>query len=208
MFNRFLPPTSRRNILDAPEFEPFKLTRNTVHVATPAPGLAPSEPFVRQIPLPHGDLDDSPQILSVLQQLAEAFAQSAWVREFTVRNVFTKITDNDLEKQVKLLLAWVRSNVTYVRDPIGTEYVISPLVLLGKIANGELAAGDCDDHVLLLNSMLGSVGFETRAVGVHLYEQDRWDHVISSVLVRGRWIDLDPCDKHEIGQVYLEKLVT
>jgi transglutaminase-like putative cysteine protease len=89
---------------------------------------------------------------------------------------------------------FVRSKVVYVRDPNGTEYVISPVRMLSQINTDGRTMGDCDDHTLLFNSMLNSIGFRARAVGVRLFE-DRYDHVISSVLVGNQWVDIDTCIK-------------
>lgn len=189
----------------AAEPAPRKLTIN----ATPPAG--PPAPFHARIPspghlskaaddtfrLPLGPGEDAPQILAYLHDLAVQFGQNPYVREFTVNQVLgpAGVDDNDQEAQIMAILTFVRRNVTYARDPLDSEYIVSPINLLEKIEAGQRAYSDCEDHVLLLNSMLGAVGFPTRFVATQINGADWWNHVISSVYVAGDWFDLDPIAK-------------
>lgn len=92
----------------------------------------------------------------------------------------------------------------YVPDPYGFEYVTAPDILLADILQKGVAYGDCDDHVLLLNTLLLSVGFETAFVGVK-QESDMFNHVITGVIYNGNWIYIDPCDKSGRNVTYDEK---
>lgn len=160
----------------------------------PAVRLTPGETTVFQLPLAAGE--DAPQILAYLNGLVSQFAQAPYVREFTVELLGSEqVGNNDQEKQVETVLRFVRHNIVYVRDPIDSEYVISPINLLEKIVQGKRPAADCEDHVLLLNSMLGSIGFPTKFVATRINGADWWNHVISSVYCSGRWWELDPCAK-------------
>jgi transglutaminase-like putative cysteine protease len=190
----------------AAEPAPRKLTLNT------SPRVGPAAPAYARIPapghiskagdgdsyrLPLGPGEDAPQILAYLHDLAEQFAKEPYVREFTVNEVLgpAGVSDNDQEAQILTILNFVRRNVTYVRDPLDSEYIVSPINLIDKIRNGKRAFSDCEDHVLLLNTMLGSVGFPTRFVATQINGADWWNHVISSVYVDGAWWDLDPIAK-------------
>lgn len=149
---------------------------------------------------------DAPQILAHLQALSLYFGRSPYVREFT-RSILPMLGDNAQDEIVQVVTAFVRQRLKYLADPEGTEFVISPIVLLAQIQAGQTPLGDCDDHVLLLNSMLRSMGFDTRVVGVKLNMRDRWDHVISAVNVFGTWRDIDPCAKGGWTPFYSERLV-
>jgi len=139
--------------------------------------------------------------------LAYEFGKLPAIREQTVALMnAAQIRNNDMSAQINVLMGFVREKLVYVRDPNGTEYVVSPLRLLDQIANDGRAMGDCDDHTLLFNSMANSVGFRTRAVGVRLFE-NRYDHVISSVLVGNKWIDIDTCIKNGQQPRYDMRLV-
>lgn len=61
---------------------------------------------------------------------------------------------------IKMLQNWVRDRIVYVYDPRDVEWVQTPpkTLLLGT--------GDCDDKIVLLLTMLESVGFDTELLGV------------------------------------------
>jgi transglutaminase-like putative cysteine protease len=151
---------------------------------------------------------DAYSILAYLNQLGDAFGRDPTVREYTRRVLPAGIANNDVQTQVNSVTRFVKRSLRYVPDPDGTEYVISPIVLLGLITSNQPAIGDCDDHVLLLNSMLGSLGIPARAIGVKLSTQDRFDHVISQAKLNGAWVDIDPCAKGGVvPPLYAERLV-
>ena len=162
---------------------------------------------VLRFPIPDDGRADAPVILAYLKQFAEYYGRSPFIREFsrTLLPAFT--ADNDQTVIVRTLAAWVRDNVTYLADPSGAEYFIDPIALITQWQDRGKAYGDCDDHVLLLNSMLNSMGLDTRVVGVHLHDPVLWDHVISSVKLDGQWVDIDPCLKTNEAPNYTQKLV-
>lgn len=154
------------------------------------------------------DRVDALQIISYLKQLSVYFGREPAIREFTVSLFPAHQADNDLDGMLRIIGSFVRDRMMYVPDPAGTEYVISPLVLLRRIAETGRAAGDCDDHVLLFNAMALSVGFDVRVAGVHLNSRERWDHVISQVWLNNRWHDIDLCLKTGAIPDYNEKIVS
>lgn len=157
--------------------------------------------------LPIGDQHpDAHYIIAYINQMAIQFGQQPVVRESAV-SIIGKQADNDVDAHIRRLVSFVRDNVRYVADPIDGEYIISPVEMIRRIKASGYVQGDCDDHVLLLNSLANSVGIPTRAVGVKLRARDRFDHVISSVNIRGKWIDIDPCVKSNRQPLYLEKLI-
>jgi len=116
------------------------------------------------------------------------------VRELAV-NLMAGVENNDLTEQINRVVHFVMSNVTYVRDPVDGEYLVSPLKLIADYYQQGFAIGDCDDHVMLLNSLLGSIGFQTKAVGVKFGGSPDFNHVISGVILNGQLIQIDPCAK-------------
>lgn len=149
---------------------------------------------------------DSLQILEFLETARANYQQSPRIRERTVR-LLEGLTDNDLRGQVDRVASFVRRSVIYVRDPQGGEYVISPIRMLDQIDLNGFTAGDCDDHVMLLNTMLGSIGFETRFTGVKINKSDRYNHVISMIKLGNDWMQLDPCVKSGKPYFYTDTLL-
>lgn len=159
------------------------------------------------LPLADGRAD-APQIIAYLKQLSIYYGRQPFIREFTVSLFPAYMANNDLDLMLKTITSFVRDRLVYVPDPEGTEYFISPIVLIQRIQQIGRAAGDCDDHVLLLNSMAVSVGFDVRVAGVHLNDPVLWDHVISQVFIHNRWLDIDACLKTGSIPDYAEKLVS
>lgn len=150
---------------------------------------------------------DAYSIIAWLEALTIQFGRDANVREFTARKVLCNTSNNDLQKVIRDIIWFVRSHLVYLPDPDGSEYVISPVEIITQLMNGGQPKGDCDDHVLLLNSMLLSVGVQCRVVGVSLFDPTRFDHVISSVYTGTDWQDVDPCNKTGESLNYLNRLV-
>jgi transglutaminase-like putative cysteine protease len=201
-------PAGIRSFTTSTNVGSVESSRNAERAAAPAGvPMEGGEPAVLYFELDETK-PDAPQILARLQALSIYFGRSPYVREYTRRVLPPALGNNNLGGVVRAVFAFVQNNLDYLPDPEGTEWVISPIQLLGQIQSGFKPKGDCDDHVLLLNSMLRSVGIETAVVGVKLYASDRWDHVISSVRLFGQAVDLDPCAKNMMTPAYRERLVS
>jgi len=152
---------------------------------------------------------DAEQILAYLSAFLLRFARMPQLRAAAVQ-IIAGLGDHNIPGQVTALVNFVKSRMEYVRDPAGVEFIISPLWSLNEIAQGRRPAGDCDDHVLLLGSLLGAIGFDVRPVAVHLYDAKFFDHVILQANLGpqyGNWVDLDPCAKSLPQPVYETRLV-
>lgn len=150
-------------------------------------------------------LPDQVQILKIMDQVASEYSREPLIREFTVR-LMRGIANNDLRAQVRRVVDFVKQNVTYIKDPNDSEYLVSPIVLLENYNEYGHMAGDCDDHVILMNSMLGSVGIASRAAGVKFGGSQEFNHVISAISCCGTTFLVDPCAKGQVQPVYNETL--
>ena len=160
----------------------------------------------RLLILPDGQ-PDAVGILRHLADLAFLFSQNDVVRDTSISVIASSIDNNEWES-INLITRFVREKVVYVGDPVDTEYVTSPVVMIQNIVNDGVTYGDCDDHVLLHCSMLGSVGIRCRPVAVKLNpESPVFDHVITEVYYRGSWRDIDLCAKYSNAVNYQEKLI-
>ena len=129
------------------------------------------------------------------------------IRQLAVQ-ILAGLPNNDLTGQVNRLAQWVKDNVTYVRDPADAEYLVMPLRMISDWNTSGVMIGDCDDHVMLLNSLLESVGFTTKPVGVKFGGSAEFNHVVSGVLrANGQWELIDPCAKSGPQPVYNETLM-
>lgn len=147
--------------------------------------------MIYQSPLPAGDRI-IPAILTGLNKITSRYGSDPAVRAASIYQL-KGLGNDDQMGQAQRLHAFVRDNVTYVGDPLEGEYVTSPYQLLAGIANGHQVFGDCDDHAVLLSSMLQSLGIPSYVVAVKLGEE--YDHAVSIAQIKGTWVVLDPCAK-------------
>jgi hypothetical protein len=90
----------------------------------------------------------------------------------------------DRKAEVGALFAFVRRNFRYVKDPTLVELIHTPEKLL------EVRSGDCDDFTVIIGSLLGAVGYETR-VAIVGPVAGIWSHTFPEVWLDGRWVALD-----------------
>lgn len=126
------------------------------------------------------------------------------LRDQRIRNLAVQITTDgflsgaglqqkDFEGEAERLHAFVRDQIRYVRDTDGVELLHDPVTLL------ETGAGDCDDKAILLASLLGSIGHQTRFVAV-AFEPDIYSHVWVQDYLGGAWVDLEPTEPLPSGE--------
>lgn len=137
---------------------------------------------------------DASQILSVLSRLISEYGLDPKIRRFTTSLFGDSVGNDDRSGQFRSVTNFMEDNVRYVRDPLGVEYVRSPVAMLDEYENFGMANGDCDDQVLLSGSMLHSIGFAVRPVAVHLYDSTYHDHVILQIQGPRSIVSYDPCN--------------
>lgn len=138
---------------------------------------------------------DAESIILHLQNFVEMYGRDPEVRAAALQ-IIRSTKDNDQPHHAAVILDWVRTRMVYLADPDGAEWFISPLVTLATLREGKTAYGDCDDHVMMLGSLLQSIGIPVVVQGVSLGHGGNYDHVMLAALVDGRWVDMDPCAKH------------
>lgn len=110
---------------------------------------------------------------------------------FLAEDIVQHCKNKDYKCEINSIYNWVRKNIRFTRDPYRVEMLRDPLV------NIERGNGDCDDHTIILNSLLQSIGHPTRVVLVASRKKhpDIFNHVFTEVAVdttEGRkWIPLD-----------------
>jgi len=140
-----------------------------------------------------------------LARIRDYYAQFPFVRRVALA-VGAPRYNNDTDGMLRNILAFVKSRMTYVPDPDGFEFVTAPDILLADILQRGTAYGDCDDHVLLLNTMLQTIGFTTKFTAVRLNDTSQYlDHVIATVWQNGTWVDYDPCAKFKPQPLYSDR---
>jgi len=94
------------------------------------------------------------------------------------------LPSKDFQAELVAVYHWVDAHIRFVRDIRGVETLQSPEITL------RLAAGDCDDHAILMAALLENLGFRTRfhALG---FAPGAFSHVLAEAFYDGKWIPLE-----------------
>lgn len=130
--------------------------------------------------------------LRTMRALVNRYKVDPFIRQSAISIIFTTPAKFNAG-EIQALYEAVRDNIRYVRDVHGIETLSTPdKTLLTR-------AGDCDDQVTLLASLLESVGFSTRFVVAGYFDQPV-SHVYLQVLDdEVGWVDLDPTEHESYG---------
>ncbi len=130
------------------------------------------------------------QIVSTLSALREYYGRLPAIRGAAVA-IIHGVGDHDQAGQVAALSAFVRQGVRFLSDPLNSEYIQTPDVMLLAIHDNNFTYGDCDDHCLLFACLAESIGIPCEIVAVAASGSGLPDHVICVVHLDSGTMDLD-----------------
>ena len=124
-----------------------------------------------------------------------------------VRQHAVNITHDQPDK-IAEIFDWIKQNVSYVPDPIGTggeeiELFISPVKQVKDYQQGLRPAGDCDDLALLATSLYRAIGIRANVIIIDSVGNG-FDHAYCRVWSDklNDWINCDPSGDYPLGWVY------
>jgi hypothetical protein len=137
-------------------------------------------------------------IYNTVDKMKSIIAQSSknpYVREWA-GTILSGIEVNNKAQEAESIYNFVRDNIRYTKDPLGYEYIQTPLVLLESIGQyqnrkGVRPSGDCDDMTVLSLSLLKSVGFNVAIKVVSFKEDKKFGHVYGLVQIGYDWVPFD-----------------
>ena len=134
-------------------------------------------------------LDGLPGVEQTLATMAALIRRDS--NDLLVRNKALEITDgcagHDFDCEIEALYSYCRDEITYRRDPVEQERVQD-----ARRTIWTFGTGDCDDKVVCLGSLLGTLGHRSR-LKVHGTKRGNYSHVYLEVQRRdGSWLPLDP----------------
>jgi predicted transglutaminase-like cysteine proteinase len=116
----------------------------------------------------------------LLVKLAHEYKKNPIIRNLSV-TLTSNLPSHDKMSEAITIFNFVRDNIRYVQDIKGCETIQIPIVTLPPHLSPELGigAGDCDDHSLLLASMLLSIGFGNLYYRIVSYREtdNEWRHI-------------------------------
>lgn len=154
--------------------------------------LAPTIPYSGHVV---GLADGSRGVFQTLRQM-RALVRSGRVDPM-VRQAATSVVflmpEKDQAAEARAIFEYVRDTIRYLQDVHDVETLsTAQMTLAGQV-------GDCDDQVILLCSMLETIGYPTRFVVAGYSDPSLYDHVYCQVFAAGQWIDCDPTEHRAFG---------
>ena len=132
-------------------------------------------------------------IYKTVDKMKDIIIQSSknpYIREWAA-NIVGRVEVNNKQAEASAIFHFVRDRVRYTKDPLGFEYIQTPVVLLQGIQQGDKPAGDCDDMTVLSLSLLKSIGFNVAIKIVSFKENEKFGHVYGLVQIGYEWVPFD-----------------
>lgn len=105
--------------------------------------------------------------------------------------------NKDYIGEVKSISSWVKRNIRYVKDIRGIETIQTPQKTL------EIGQGDCDDHSVLVSTLLECIGHMTRFVAIG-FMPGTFQHVYTETKLgpksKNMWIAVETTEPWPVGK--------
>ena len=154
--------------------------------------LAPTPRLSGQLVALQDGMRGIEQTLATMRQLVNQYRTNLDIRQTATATIFLTPEKNQLA-EAQALFDLVQTGIRYTRDINGVETLSTPIMTL----QGRL--GDCDDQVVLLATLLESVGYPTRFIVAGYNYPGQFDHVYLQAWLDDQWINMDPTEQHPMG---------
>jgi hypothetical protein len=133
------------------------------------------------------------QTLELMASIINAWKIDPSIRDKTLQIVAGQ-ADKDDFGEVLAVFDFVQNAIRYRSDVNGVETLHTPNLILAQ------SAGDCDDKVILICTMLESIGKQTRSVAVGFAQDNgEFSHVFAQVWLDGQWVSLETTEPVDLG---------
>jgi len=126
-----------------------------------------------------------------MRNLTNTYKKVPSIRQVAL-NLISDLDPKDYVGEIKRIHAFVRDQIRYVQDITNVETITTPDRLL------QICQGDCDDKVLLVDTLLESIGIPTRMVAI-AFKSNEFEHVLSEAKIGERWFALETTEPVEVG---------
>jgi hypothetical protein len=142
--------------------------------------------------IPH--LDGDPGVAQTIRQMRRLIhqgKQNPRVHELAAQILRkASVPAYDWEGEARAIYEAVRRNLRFTRDVDGNETLHAAADII------RLGIGDCDDHTVLICSLLKTIGCDCRIVTIATDPGGEFSHVYPEAEVNGRWVALDAARRH------------
>lgn len=112
------------------------------------------------------------ETLRLMQDLINGWCKHPFFVQLA-RNVANMAGAKSPDDEAWAVWAWVRSNVTYRSDPVGTQWIQDPFETAVKSK-----AGNCANMAVLAGTMLQALGHPATATAVRWTDRTDWTHAV------------------------------
>jgi transglutaminase-like putative cysteine protease len=152
---------------------------------------------IDEVPLTGNNRNQTLQTLKLMWGLAKEGKKNPVVY-YTARQIVAQVPNKQFTKEVEAIYNWVVNNIRYTMDVYGIETLQHPDRTI------DLRQGDCDDHSILIASLLMSIGHPVRFMAIKVKGMgNNYVHVFAQTKIGSKWIALDSTEpEHGIGYVH------
>lgn len=149
-----------------------------------------------------------PVIETAAQELRDSFLPASFHPSLSSAFNLSSPDSNDQERAIREVFEYMKGKVKFVTDEeqtarlFGIEEGVELLVKPSALLSMNEPQGDCDDHSMLVASLLTNLGIKNRfiTVGANSSNPGRWSHVyVMAELENGREIPIDASHGKVVG---------
>lgn len=131
--------------------------------------------------------------LNIMGKVIKEYKKHPRIRELAL-SLVSNLSGKNYKGEVKAIHDFVFDNIRYVRDIRGVETIQTPPQTL------RIGQGDCDDHSVLVATLLESIGHRTRLVAVG-FRPGTYSHVFTQTRVGNKWVAVETTEDWPIGKI-------
>ena len=97
--------------------------------------------------------------IEVMKRMAREYSRHDLVKRLATNILHYKnIPSHNYLEEARAIGEFVKTHIRYVKDPVGTESLQAPDMMIRMMKDAGYAMGDCDDMSLLIAALLMSIG--------------------------------------------------
>lgn len=101
--------------------------------------------------------------IEAMKKLAREFSRHDLVKRLATNIIhYNNIPSHHYLDEARAIGEFVKKHIRYVKDPVGTESLQAPDMMIRMMKDVGYSMGDCDDMALLTASLLMSVGIKSK----------------------------------------------
>ena len=130
--------------------------------------------------------------LKIMGKIAKDYSKAPAIRDLAL-SLVRHLPNKKWLAEVKAIHQYVIDNIRYTKDIAGCETLQTPIQTL------KLGQGDCDDHSMLVGSLLLAIGHPIMFVAVGRFP-GQFQHVYTETKIAGKWVPVETTENWPVGR--------